>query len=342
MKKKAMLYDKLDDKKVKCNLCSHRCSINDSKYGFCGARQNIDGELFSLVYGELVAANADPIEKKPLYHFLPGTQAYSIATPGCNFRCSFCQNWQISQIRKDKETAISGLAERYMEPEKIVQNALNFGCKSIAFTYTEPTIFFEYAFDVAKLAKKQGLYNSFVTNGYMTLEALEKINPYLDAANVDLKSFSDSFYKKICKSSLEPVLESIKNMKKLGIWVEVTTLVVPDQNDSTEELNQIADFISSLDSGIPWHISRFHPDYNYNDSSATPVETLKKAYEIGKNHGLKYVYLGNISEDSDTYCPNCGKIVINRGPFNVKNNKLKDGKCPFCDTKIEGFFLKKN
>ena len=339
MKKKAMLFEKLDDNKVRCNLCSHRCTINDSKYGFCGVRQNIDGELFSLVYGELVASNSDPIEKKPLYHFLPGTQAYSIATPGCNFRCSFCQNWQISQIRKDKEKVIPGLAERFMEPEQVVQKALDSGCKSIAYTYTEPTIFYEYAYDVAKLAKKNGLYNSFVTNGYMTLDALEKIKPFLDAANVDLKSFSDSFYKKICKSRLKPVLETIRNMKKLGIWVEVTTLVVPELNDSSEELNRIAEFIADVGEEIPWHISRFHPDYNYNDSYATPVETLKKAYDIGKDHGLKYVYMGNISDDANTYCSNCGELVIRRGPFNVKENRLVDGKCPKCETKIEGIGL---
>lgn len=338
MKKKAMFYNKLGNKKVKCNLCSHRCTINDSKLGFCGVRQNIDGELFSLVYGEVIATNADPIEKKPLYHFLPGSRAYSIATPGCNFRCSFCQNWQISQMRKDGKNGLNGFSNRFLEPEKIVQDALDSGCESISYTYTEPTIFFEYAYDVAKIAKKNGLYNNFVTNGYITREVLEKIKPFLDAANVDLKSFSDDFYKNICKSRLEPVLDCIKNMKKLGIWVEVTTLVVPDMNDSIEELNQIADFISKIGTEIPWHISRFHPDYNFNNSTATPIQTLKNAYNIGKKHGLKYVYLGNISEDSDTYCFNCNNLVIKRSPFHLKQNNLKDGKCPICKKEINGIW----
>ena len=335
MKKEAMLYEKLEDKKVHCKLCSHHCEIAESKYGFCGVRKNIGGTLYSLVYGDIIAAQTDPIEKKPLYHFLPGSKAFSIATPGCNFRCSFCQNWQISQITKkdDKENVFNS----YIEPKEIVENALNQGCESISFTYTEPTIFFEYAYDTAKIAKKQGLKNTFVTNGYLTGVALEKISPFLDAANVDIKSFREDFYKEICKAKLKPVLDSIKKMKKLGIWVEVTTLVVPNQNDSEEELNDIANFISSVGKEIPWHISRFHPDYKYNDSYPTPIENLHKAYNIGKKHGLKYVYLGNVLDEKDTVCNKCGEILIKRDYMGLNKIKInKNGECNKCNITVDG------
>jgi len=333
MKKKAMIFEKLSDKKVKCLLCAHNCKISEGKFGFCNVRENIDGELYSHVYGELIAEHVDPIEKKPLYHFLPGSKAYSIATTGCNFRCSFCQNWQISQITKEKSKDFNA---RYIEPEKVVEKALRYNCKSISYTYTEPTIFFEYAYDVAKIAKEKGLKNSFVTNGYMTDKALEKISPYLDAANVDIKSFRDDFYKKMCKARLQPVLDSIKKMKELGIWVEVTTLVVPEQNDSDKELNDLADFISSVGTEIPWHISRFHPDYNYNDSYPTPIETMQKAYDIGKKNGLKYVYLGNVLDERDTVCSNCGKILIKRGYMSENLDNMDEGKCSNCGSEIEG------
>ncbi len=334
MKKKAMLFEKKSDKKIHCMLCAHNCKIPEGKFGFCNVRENIEGELYSHVYGKLIAEHVDPIEKKPLYHFLPGSRAYSIATPGCNLRCSFCQNWQISQVTKNKRKDFNS---RYIEPEKVVEKALRYNCKSISYTYTEPTIFFEYAYDVAKIAKEKGLKNTFVTNGYMTDKALEKISPYLDAANLDIKSFRDDFYKKICKARLQPVLDSIKKMKELGIWIEVTTLVVPEQNDSNEELNDIADFISSVGTEIPWHISRFHPDYNYNDSYPTPIKTVQKAYDIGKKHGLKYVYLGNILDEKDTVCSNCGNVLIKRDYMKgTITNIDNEGKCSKCGTEVEG------
>ncbi len=333
MKKKAMLYEKINNNKINCKLCAHNCKISESKYGFCNIRQNTNGELYTHAYGNLIASHIDPIEKKPLYHVLPGSKSYSIATPGCNFKCVFCQNWRISQI-KDKNRINSS----FIEPKEVVNNAVNNNCKSIAYTYTEPTIFFEYAYDVAKLAKKRGLYNVFITNGYMTKEALEKISPYLDAANVDIKSFREDFYKKICKANLKPVLETIKNMRKLGIWVEVTTLVVPEENDSTEELNDIAEFISSVGKEIPWHISRFHPDYNYNSSYPTPIKTLEKAYDIGKKHGLKYVYIGNIGKENDTICSNCGNDLIKRNIMSSQVVNLKDGKCSKCNSEVEGIW----
>jgi len=335
MLKEARLYDSLKDKYVFCRLCNHNCRIAPDKFGICGVRQNRDGKLYTHVYGELIAANVDPIEKKPLYHYLPGTASFSMATIGCNFRCSFCQNWQISQdSARDGNTSGSS----YL-PEEIVAAAKKQNCQSISYTYTEPTIFFEYAYDTARLAKDEGLGNVFVTNGYMTQEALDVINPYLDACNVDLKSFREEFYEKMCKARLKPVLESIRYMKKLGIWVEVTTLVVPGQNDSDKELSDIAEFIADVDVDIPWHISRFRPDYNYLNSRPTPIETLRRAYTIGKKAGLHYIYIGNVvGESEDTVCPECKKIVIRRHGFSISDNRIKNSTCPFCGSQIAGVF----
>jgi pyruvate formate lyase activating enzyme len=315
MIREAMLYEDLDNKKVHCFLCNHHCKISDTKFGFCGVRQNRDGALYTHAYGEFISANVDPIEKKPLFHFLPGTLSFSIATEGCNFRCGFCQNWQISQISKRKAPDLSGYE---LAPEDIVSKAREAGCRSIYYTYTEPTIFFEYAYDTAKVGKERGLFNIFVTNGYMTAEALDAIHPYLDACNVDLKSFREDFYKDICHGHLEPVLESIRHMRKLDIWIEVTTLVIPDQNDDEKELAEIARFIADVDAGIPWHVSRFHPDYELNDSQRTPLDTLRKAYTLGRKEGLKFVYIGNVAgESEDTMCPYCRQALIKRRGFLV-------------------------
>lgn len=335
MIKEAMLYEKLEDKLVHCFLCNHHCRIKQGDFGLCGVRQNQEGTLKTLVYGQAIAAGVDPIEKKPFYHFLPGSSSYSIATVGCNFRCQFCQNWQISQASKKD---LNQLPCQKLEPANVVEKALKNNCQSIAYTYTEPTIFFEYAYDSAKLAKEKGLYNVFVTNGFMTKEALDKIAPYLDAANVDLKSFSDDFYRKVCQGNLQPVLDSILYMKKLGIWVEVTTLVVSGQNDSEEEFSQIADFIASVDKKIPWHISRFHPDYKDSDNQPTPLEVMDKAYAIGKKSGLAYVYLGNLGGESNTICPKCGKKIIERSYFSINQINMKKEKCIFCGNLIEGVF----
>ena len=335
MNKEAMLYRKLNSNRVECYLCAHNCNIADSDFGICGVRQNIKGSLYTLVYGEAIAAHIDPIEKKPLYHLLPSSSSYSIATIGCNFKCVFCQNWQISQSTK-KEYPL--YENKELMPYDIVSKARENNCRSIAYTYTEPTVFFEYAYDTAKLAKEYGLYNVFVTNGYMSRSALDTISPYLDAANVDLKSFRDDFYKKVCKARLGPVLDSIRYMKKLGIWVEVTTLVIPGENDSREELKDIADFIAGVDKNIPWHISRFHPDYEFTQYSATPLDTLKKAEDIAKLAGLRYIYLGNVSQETNTYCYNCGRLLIKRVYFSVLENNIKDGKCPYCGADIAGIW----
>lgn len=337
MIKEAMLFESRVGDNVACALCHHRCVIKPSHHGVCGVRRNIDGKLMTSAYGEVIAANVDPIEKKPLYHFLPGTKAFSIAAAGCNFRCSFCQNWQISQAPKGRED----FPGRYrLSPEDVVRQAERHQCRSISYTYTEPTIFFEYAYDCSRLAKKRGLANSFVTNGYMTKEALTLIRPYLDAANVDLKAFKDETYRDVCGARLDPVLDAIRLMKELDIWVEITTLVVPGLNDSEEELTDIARFIASLSPDVPWHISRFHPDYQYTDTPATSVETLRRAYAIGRREGLKYLYIGNVWGESEaTSCANCGETIVRRRGFDVEDIHLKGSSCGYCRTPIAGVFL---
>ena len=331
----AMFYEKLDDKTVDCNLCSHRCSrIADSKRGICGVRENRDGELYSLVYGKVVARSVDPIEKKPLFNFLPGSQSYSIATVGCNFHCDNCQNYDISQLPKTRGTIVGEDAS----PEAIVLAAKLSNCESIAYTYSEPTIFFEYAYDIAKRAKNVGIRNVFVTNGYITPEALKEISPYLDAANIDLKSFSDEFYRQNCGARLQPVLDSIRLYKSLGIWIEITTLIIPTLNDSEEELRKIAEFIKDVGEDIPWHITQFHPTYKLMNQPRTPVTTLRKARQIGLEAGLRYVYEGNVPGENgeNTYCYKCGKLLIRRIGYQILENKIKNSACTYCGTKIDG------
>jgi len=336
MIKEAMLYAKKEDKKALCLLCAHNCQIPQSKAGICRVRKNQDGTLKTLVYGKAAACAVDPIEKKPLYHFLPKTDSYSLATVGCNFKCGFCQNWQISQAYLDD----LGAKDVNLLPAEIIQNAKSANCASISYTYTEPTIFFEYAYDTAKLAKTHNLKNIFVTNGYMSKDALKVISPYLDAANVDLKSFREEFYVKNCKAHLEPVLDTIKLMAKLGIWVEVTTLIIPGENDSPAELKDIASFIKSVDINIPWHISRFHPDYNFLNHKPTPPQILKLAHDLAKEIGLRYVYLGNVVDQQglSTYCYNCKKLLIERSYLSASKINIDKGSCPFCGEKIAGIF----
>ncbi len=332
--KEALLYKKLEDGKVSCFLCSHLCRIAEDRWGICQVRENRGGTLFTHSYGKLIARNVDPIEKKPLYHFLPGTLSYSIATLGCNFQCNFCQNWQISQVSEAEKL---GVHSRKAEPEDVVREALLSGSRSISYTYTEPTVFFEFAYDIARPAKEKGLCNVFVTNGYMTGEMLDMMAPFLDAANVDLKSFSNDFYRRICRGKLDPVLNSIEKMKKLGIWIEVTTLIVPGLNDTEDEMKGIAHFLAGLDKKIPWHISRFHPQYKMDHQGSTPMRTMNRAYEIGKKAGLEYVYLGNVmGEGNHTYCPRCGSLLIERSGFSITENSLKEGKCPHCGNSIPG------
>jgi len=343
--KEALLYEKLEDQKVRCNLCAHRCVIRAGHKGLCLVRENRDGVLVTLVYGIPLSQAVDPIEKKPLFHFHPGSAAFSIATAGCNFRCEFCQNADISQMPRDR----GQIWGQQASAEQVVRAAVRYACRSIAYTYTEPTIFFEYSYDIARLAAKEDIASVYVTNGYMTRDMLEFFQSVpdgdgarLDAANVDLKAFRDATYKKVCGARLQPVLDSLKTMKELGIWVEVTTLVVPGMNDSEAELDDIARFIA-VELGIetPWHVSRFHPDYKMRDRASTPVQTLRRAYELGRQAGLRYVYVGNLpgARLEDTYCPNCGETVIGRRGFQVAHRKLLDGRCEYCNTVIDGVGL---
>ena len=337
MLKEALLYEKLEESKVHCFLCNHHCIISEGKFGLCSVRENLGGMLYTHAYGKVIAQHIDPIEKKPLYHFLPGSSSFSIAALGCNFQCGFCQNWQISQV---KEANALGLRSEEVTSEEIVRQAKQSGSRSISYTYTEPTIFFEYAYEIAERAKGEGLYNVFVTNGYMTEAMITMIRPYLDAANVDLKAFSEDYYRKLCKGKFAPVLKSIETMKKLGIWVEVTTLVVTGQNDSEEELKKIAEFLAGVDKGVPWHISRFYPQYKMDDLETTPMSVMNRAYEIGKEAGLRYVYLGNVvGEGNNTYCHRCNDLLIERRGFSVTRYKIREGKCGSCKTPIDGVGL---
>ncbi len=332
----AYLWEPLEDDKVRCNLCSHRCVIKEGRRGICQVRQNEAGVLKTLVYGRLIARHIDPIEKKPLFHFLPGTLSYSVATVGCNFRCRFCQNADIAQMPIDHNGTIMG--DSY-SPAQVVAAAASGGCRSISYTYTEPTVFFEFARDTAELAHKKGLGNVFVTNGYMSAEAIEMISPHLDAANVDLKAFRDKYYQDLCGAKLAPVQQTLKLMKSAGIFVEVTTLIIPGLNDDPVELGDLAAFIvDELGPETPWHISRFHPTYRLTDRPPTPVKTLARAREIGLQAGLRYVYTGNVPGDDgeNTFCYSCGQKVIQRWGFQVEAIHLKDGTCTHCGAKIDG------
>ncbi|MBN2019288.1 MAG: AmmeMemoRadiSam system radical SAM enzyme [Sedimentisphaerales bacterium] len=337
--KQAVLWTPDEGKKTQCFLCEHRCLIHDGKIGRCGVRKNIGGVLYSLNYDKVVSANPDPIEKKPLFHFQPGSKSFSIATMGCNFCCEFCQNWQISQAVVETGE-IDGQA---ISPEQIVNAATRYGCKSIAYTYTEPTVFMELCTDCGKLARQHGLANVFVSNGYQTKEAIDFAAEWLDGINIDLKAFSEDYYHRLCKAKLQPVLDTIEYIARhTNIWLETTTLLVPDENDSEEELKRLTEFlVTTAGPDFPWHVSRFYPQYKFSGSVPTPLESLQRAYEIGKQAGLHYVYLGNIpgSSRENTYCYNCGRILIERIGYNVTSNKIKDSKCPDCGTGIAGVDL---
>jgi len=335
--KEAMLYDKLANDRVRCGLCSHRCLIETGNRGFCGVRENRNGTLYTLVYGKAVSRSIDPIEKKPLFHFLPGTQSFSVATVGCNFTCLNCQNYAISQYPREQGGRIIG---EEITPSEIVAEAARSGCESIAYTYTEPTVFFEYALDTARLAHQEGIRNVFVSNGYMTPEATQEILPFLDGINIDLKGISDDFYHKVVGGTLRPVLHSIERFFQAGVWVEVTTLLIPGLNDSSEALRWIAEAICGISPTIPWHISRFFPAYKLARQPPTPVATLQEARRVGREVGLHYIYVGNVpGEGEDTYCPSCGKLVLKRIGFKIKENRLQEGVCPSCGAVLDGVWF---
>lgn len=331
----ALFYEQTGDSQVVCGLCAHRCRIADGQRGRCGVRLHQGGRLYSLVYGRLVAQNIDPVEKKPMFHLLPGSRSLSIATMGCNFRCHHCQNYQISQVPRQGE--ISGVATT---PEAVVASAKRSGCASISYTYVEPTIFYEFAYDCASLAKAQGLRNIFVSNGYMTPEVTRHLAPVLDGINIDLKAFSDDFYRTICHARLAPVLESIRMFHQLGVLVEVTTLVIPGLNDDTEQLRAIAGFLRQISVDIPWHVSAFRPTYKMLDRPATPATTLLKARDIGLEEGLRFVYVGNVpgAGGEDTLCPACGSLLVRRAGFKSQIVGLEKDHCLECRARIAGIW----
>ena len=334
--KEALLYEKLEDSEgacalmVRCAMCAHRCIIADGRRGLCAVRQNTGGVLVSLVYGLPCSMNNDPVEKKPLYHFLPGTTTLSIATVGCNFKCLHCQNSPISQYPREHGGQIAGGIDAggrtppYITHDQIVAVALREGSRSISYTYTEPTIYMEYALDCARLAHEKGLKNIFVSNGFMTPESADLIIPFLDADNVDLKG-DEKFYKDICGAKAAPVMDTIRRLKDNGVWVEVTTLVIPGRNDSDETLAAIAGFIADVDKAMPWHVSAFYPTYKMPDAPRTPVETLRRARRIGIDAGLKFVYEGNAPEEGggNTCCPVCGEVLVERHGFYVRRNVMR-------------------
>ncbi|MCP3177325.1 MAG: AmmeMemoRadiSam system radical SAM enzyme [Desulfuromonadales bacterium] len=336
--REAAFWEKKDSDKTLCTLCRHHCLIAAGKRGLCGVRENRDGILYSLVYEKLIAENVDHIEKKPLFHYLPGSTSYSIATVGCNFHCRHCQNYDISQWGASR----GPVPGEKVSPADLVQRALAAGCRSISYTYTEPTIFYEYAYDTAVLAKEAGLGNVFVSNGYTGTAALEQIAPYLDAANIDLKGFTEDFYREVAGARLQGVLDTLRDYRRLGIWLEVTTLLIPGHNDSDEELRALAGFVcNELGAQVPWHVTAFYPTYKMLDVPRTPVETLRRARQIGLEAGLKYVYEGNVPGEGgeNTFCPGCKKKIISRVGYRVDASHLDRGRCDACGHLLDGVWF---
>ncbi len=341
--REAMLYQLEEGGKLRCRLCAHGCLVAEGKRGLCLVRERRGDKLYSLVYGRPIAGNPDPIEKKPLFHFLPGTLSYSIATVGCNFQCRFCQNWDISQYprERDPQPPGGGPDGSQVPPATIVEQARVLGCRSISYTYTEPTVYFEYAYDCMRLARDQGIKNVFVSNGYQSAQCLETCRGLLHAANLDLKSFSDRFYRQECGARLQPVLDSLKRLHEQGVWLEVTTLVIPGKNDDPGELAELTAFIAGeLSPGVPWHVSAYTPRYHYRRGGPrpTPLPVLERALEIGRRAGLQFVYVGNLAghHSESTYCPSCGRVLIQRRLYTVGRCELENGACPDCGTGIPG------
>lgn len=327
--KEAMFWKKLTNDKVECELCPHRCKISKGKRGICGVRENQKGKLNTLIYGLATSVTPDPIEKKPLYHFYPGTYALSFGTVGCNLKCQHCQNYAISQAK------FESMRFKRLRVDDVVNSAKRYKCQGIAWTYNEPTIWYEFTYDASKVAKKLGFYTCYVTNGFIEAAPLKEISPYLDAMNIDVKSFSNDFYKKTCKAKLEPVLETCKLAKELDIFIELTYLIIPGENDTESEITDYCNWIvENLGEKTPIHFSRFHPDYKMRDSIATPISTLENAYKIAQQSGLKYVYLGNVphGDYENTYCPKCNELLIERVGFSTRAHHVKEGNCPKCGT----------
>jgi len=332
-KQEAQLWQLLPDGRVQCELCSHYCVISEGKKGLCKERQNVGGVLYSLNYGRLIAAHVDPIEKKPLYHFLPGSQSFSIASPGCNFRCAWCQNWDISQANDRNDPG----RLKYVSPEDVFKQVSRSKAKSIAYTYTEPTVFFEYTLELSKMAREVGIKNVYVSNGFMSARMLDSYLPWLDAANIDIKAFDDAVYRKYSGARLQAVLDNCKRLKEAGVWLEVTTLLVPGVNDDDKQIQGLANFIvGQLGEETPWHLSRYFPQPQFSQIEATPIESVHHAMAIGKAAGLKFIYAGNMSGGADTPCPSCGTTLILRDRIFLQENRMINGNCPECGNKIAG------
>lgn len=334
--REAMFYERRDGNAVHCGLCAQQCLIADGERGKCAVRLNEGGTLSTLVYGRAAAMNLDPIEKKPLFHFQPGTSSLSIGTLGCNLRCSFCQNWTLSRGAENCDPR----SERHLDlpPQTLVDHCVSRAIPSISFTYNEPTVFFEYAYDTCVRAHERGIKTVFVSNGYLSRAAIDTLAPVLDGINVDLKSFRDEFYHQNCGGRVKPVLDNLLRIRELGIWLEVITLVIPGLNDTDEELREIAAYIAGVDPDIPWHVNAFHPDYQMTERPRTPIATLRDAREIGVDSGLRYVYIGNVldADTSATCCPQCGQVLVDRLSFRAKADGIKDGRCANCKTTIAG------
>ncbi|MDP8264308.1 MAG: AmmeMemoRadiSam system radical SAM enzyme [Candidatus Aceula lacicola] len=333
--KEALYWINLDDERIQCQLCPRRCILKDGQKGLCQARKNIKGKMYALTYGQPVALHVDPIEKKPLNHVYPGTKSFSLATAGCNLRCKFCQNWEISRLDAEKVDV------EFVSPKKVVEMAKQSSSKTIAFTYTEPTIFFEYMLDIAKEAKKQNIDCVMHSAGFIQEKPLREIAKYIKAANIDLKGFSDEFYSTFIQGDLAVVLNTLKILKEEGVWLEITNLIIPGGNDSDEEILQLCQWIKdNLGKNTPIHFGRFFPMYKLTNLSPTPLSSLLRAYDIAKKVGLNFVYIGNIPQQigEDTRCPRCGKMLIKRRGYTILENNLKEGKCPFCGEKIAGIW----
>jgi pyruvate formate lyase activating enzyme len=331
MPHEALFYSRLKNDLVQCHLCPKNCVIKPGEYGLCSARKNISGKLYSMVYSNLCSVAIDPIEKKPLYHFMPGEKVFSLGTTGCNLHCNFCQNWEISQT-KPNETLKPSLT-----PQNLIQEVIRSKCKIIAYTYNEPTIFYEYMLESAKLAKQNNLKNVLVSNGFINEKPLKELLPYIDAANIDLKSFDNNFYKNVCSGQLKPVLDTLKSIKKAGVHLEITNLIIPNLNDNMKLIDKMCRWVhKNLGDDVPLHFSAFYPCYRLLDKEPTPIKTLLKAKKIAEKNSLNYVYLGNVSSDSSTYCPKCKKILIEHKIYKTNQKNIINGKCKFCKEKIKG------
>jgi pyruvate formate lyase activating enzyme len=332
--KEAMFYDPLEEMRVQCQLCPWECAVADQERGTCGVRENREGTYYTLVHSQPCAAHVDPIEKKPLFHYLPGSLAFSIATAGCNIECKFCQNWDIAQVRPEQ------VKTYYLPPEGVAQVSLRYKCRTIAYTYCEPVIFYEYMYDSAAFAREYGIGNVMISNGFIKKEPLIQLCQQLTGVKIDLKAFSEKFYSETCRGELKPVLQTLKTLRDLGIWYEIVVLIVPTLNDSQQELQEMSRWIyNELGAGVPVHFSRFHPMYKIKNLPPTPIKTIEMARNVGLDAGLEYVYVGNVPghPGESTYCPECGKVVIKRVGYRIVNNDLDEtGSCRHCQHRIPG------